>query len=337
MHLMEVKDRLAAWQAAGIIDAATAARIDAFESARPPAEQVPGRITVSEVIAYIGAVVLLVGMGFLYGTQYASLGTTGRLILIALIALAGFAAGELVKRTGAEAAARRARAAGWSIGALATTAWFAQAFTDSNILTRTPQYEYPGAAADASGAVLLALAIGSVLTGLLLWRAPAGLIAFVFGGLSYATGAAVLAYLRVDRPGWGGELAFLLPGAILAVVAEMLTRGPHRRWGREVLRFGAVLVPVIFALIFSTQPDDRILEAFAGALAVAGFGLALVRGSAGYAIAAGVGLFIVINEVGFRHFRDTLGFPVVLIVSGIALFVIAGALVGVLRRLGRPS
>src|SRR2546423_1664792 len=109
-----VADRLTAGQAAGVIDADTAARIEAFEAARPPAERSSSRITVSEVIAYIGTVVLLVGVGFLYGTEYENLGVGGRLILIGLVVAAGLAAGELVKRVGSSAASRRARAAGWS-------------------------------------------------------------------------------------------------------------------------------------------------------------------------------------------------------------------------------
>jgi hypothetical protein len=139
----------------------------------------------------------------------------------------------------------------------------------------------------------------------------------------------------MQQPGWGGEVAFLVAGGALAGASELVTRGPERTWAREVLRFFSLLVPVLFALVLSAQPDDVTLEVFAGLLAVAGFGLALARVSAGYAIAAGVALFVFVNEVGFRHFSDALGFPVVLIISGIALFVIAGGLVGLLRRV-RP-
>src|SRR5436305_15258794 len=106
MHGVGLKEHLAAWQAAGVIDATAAARIESFEAARPPAERAPGRITLSEVIAYIGTVVLLVGVGFLYGTQYENLGSSGRLIILALVVAAGLSAGELVHRAGATGAAR---------------------------------------------------------------------------------------------------------------------------------------------------------------------------------------------------------------------------------------
>lgn len=330
-----LSERLAAWQAAGIIDAPLAARIAAFEAARPPAERAPGRISVSEVIAYIGAIVLLVGVSFLYGTEYGNLGTVGRLVLIGIVAAVGFAAAELVGRRGSAGATRRARAAGWSVAAIATTAWLAQAFIDNNILTQRPQYDYPGATADTSGSIMLAAAIGAVLAGVLLWRAGSGLIAFVAASLTYASAGSLLAYLRPNEVSWAGEAVFLVAGGALAILAETVTHAYDRRWAREVLRFMAVLSPVIAALVFSTQPDNSTLETFAGVLAVGGFGLALARGSAGYAIASGIGLFLFVNEVGFRHYSDVLGFPVVLIISGIALFAIAGGLVGVLRRL-RP-
>src|SRR5205814_8917277 len=98
-----------------------------FEAARPQPEAPSGRITVSEVIAYIGTVVLLVGVSFLYGTEYANLGTAGRLVLIGIVAIAGFVAAELLRRMGVTGAVRRARAAGWGVGAVAVAVWLAQA------------------------------------------------------------------------------------------------------------------------------------------------------------------------------------------------------------------
>jgi len=68
---------------------------------------------------------------------------------------------------------------------------------------------------------------------------------------------------------------------------------------------------------------------------VAAFTAAVARSSAGYAIAAGLGLFITVMEVGFRHFANTLGFPVLLIAAGLLLLAIAAALVVLLPRLRR--
>jgi hypothetical protein len=330
-----LRERLAAWQAAGIVDAATVARIETFESERPTAERPPG-ISVSEVIAYVGTVVLLVGVGFLYGTRYEALGSVGRLTLIGLVVAGGLAAGELVRRMGATGASRRARAAGWTVAAIASATWFAQAFVDAHVLTQTARYDYQGAPPDTSGSVMLGAGLGFGIAAALLARAGAGFIAVATAALAFATAGAFDTYDRSLDPN-STELSWVLAAVILAVLAETITRGHDRRWAREILRFTATLPPVIAALGLSFSTDAQDLEVFAGIVALGAFGLALVRGSAGYAIAGGVALFIVVNEVGFRHFAESLGFPVVLIVSGIALFVVAGGLVRLLPRLIRGS
>jgi hypothetical protein len=251
------------------------------------------------------------------------------------VAGAGFAAGELVKRVGSEAASRRARGAGWSVAAVAVATWLAQAFVDFDILTQRPQYDYPGASPDTSGSVMLACIIATPFAAVLMWRSGAGLLAFVTAALAYTIAGALDVHVQSDNLGWPAEVTWLIPAAILGVLADTVTRGHERRWAREILRFLAILPPSMTALVFSASPVDLTLELAAGVVALAGFALALARGSAGYAIAGGAALFIVVDEVGFRHFSNTLGFPVVLIISGIALFAIAGGLVGILRRL-RP-
>ncbi len=330
-----LRNRLAAWQAAGIIAAATATRIDEFEAQRPVTERPPG-ISVSEVISYIGTVVLLVGVGFLYGTWYETLGSEGRLVVIGLVVAAGLAAGDLVRRLGATAAAKRARAAGWTVAAVASAVWLSQALVDLNILTQ-PQYEnYPGAPQDTSGSIMVGAGIGFVFAAWLLWRAGAGLIAVATAALGYASAIALVIYMRT-LPSGNAVLILVFPALVLAILSESITLGHERRWAREILRFTVVLPPTIAALSLSFSSDGGGLEYFAVVFAIAAFALALARGSAGYAIGGGVALFIVVNEVGFRHFEQSLGFPVVLIASGITLFAVAGGLVTLLPRLRRRT
>jgi len=333
-----LRDHLGAWQAAGIVDAETAARIEAFEASRPPAESSRGGISAGETIAYIGSVVLLVGVAFLYGTQYKALGSAGRLIILALVVGAGLVMGELVRRAGASWAARRARAAGWAVAAIAAAAWLIQAFVDGHVLTRPPEHPYAGAPDDSSGAIMLGAAIGFGVAAGLLWRAGAGLLAFAAAVLAYSTSSALDVYLRSALSAWVGEATWLVPAAVLALMAETIVSMPDRRWAREILRFMAVLPPAITALVFSTQSDGGGLEYFAGALALGAFGLAYLRRSGGYAIGAGVALFAVVNEVGIRHFAQSVGYPIVLIVSGITLLGVAAGLFRLLPRLRRsPS
>src|SRR5260370_6888590 len=190
-----LRNRLAAWEAAGVIDAGTAARMEGVEAGRSATDR-PAGISVSEVIAYIGAIVLLVGVGFLYGTQYAALGSAGRLVIIGLVVAAGLAAGELVKRVGATGAARRARAAGWTVAAVAAAIWFSQAFVDANVLTQASRYGYQDAP-DTSGSIMLGAAIGSAIAARLLWRAGAALLAAATAALVYTTAREFEKYARL--------------------------------------------------------------------------------------------------------------------------------------------
>jgi hypothetical protein len=123
----------------------------------------------------------------------------------------------------------------------------------------------------------------------------------------------------------------------VALIGETLTRGHERHWSREVLRFATIIPPAFAALALSGLQDGGALEFLAGFLALLAFGLAYMRSSAGYAIAGGITLFVVVNEVGFRHFAQSVGFPVVLIASGLTLFAVAGGLFGLLPRLRRSS
>ena len=332
---MALRDQLGAWQAAGIVDAETAARIEAFETSRSAAESSRDGISAGEAIAYIGSVVLLVGVAFLYGSQYKALGSAGRLIILALVVGAGLVMGELVRRAGGTGAARRARGAGLAVSAVAAAAWFTQAFVDAHVLTRPLEHPYPGAPDDTSGAIMLGAAIGFVVAAGLLWRAGAGLLGFAAAVLAYSTGSALDVYLRPAPSAWGGEATWLVPAAVLALMAETIVR---LRWATEILRFMAVLPPAVAALVFSTQSDGGSLEYFAGALALAAFGLAYLRRSGGYAIAAGLALFAFVNEVGVRHFAQSVGYPIVLIVSGSVLLGVAAGLFRLLPRLRRrPS
>ena len=78
---MALQEDLNRWVAAGLLAADQASRIRAYEMARTdtaPAERRGLEITATEVVAYLGAIVVLVGIGFLVATQYQPLGSVGR-------------------------------------------------------------------------------------------------------------------------------------------------------------------------------------------------------------------------------------------------------------------
>src|SRR5947209_19686780 len=106
---MKIEQHLADWLAAGVIDPGTADRIRAHEEGRRPERGVG----VAEVLAYIGAVVILVGVGFFVGTEYEFLGAEGRLVVIGLVGAAALGAGLLLERRAEDGRGRRARAAAY--------------------------------------------------------------------------------------------------------------------------------------------------------------------------------------------------------------------------------
>jgi hypothetical protein len=220
---------------------------------------------------------------------------------------------------------------------MATATWFTEAFVANHILTRPASYPYPGAPDDPSGAIMLGAAMGVVVGVGLLWRSGAGLVALATSALAFTSAGAFDAFQQPSPAGWGAELPWLVGAAGVAILSEAVTSGHGRRWAREVLRFASVAPPAFAALAFSYSSGAGDLEWFAGFLALAAFGVSWLRGSAGYAIAGGVALFVVVNEVGFRHFAQSVGFPVVLIASGITLFAVAGGLFGLLPRLRRSA
>src|SRR5690349_22358611 len=106
--MLGLKDSLARWESACLIDARQAQAIADFEArSAPVARAGAGSITATEVITYAGALVTLAGLGTLLGTQYRQLGVIGRLAIPGLVAVAAL----LVARAlpGERARARRAQ------------------------------------------------------------------------------------------------------------------------------------------------------------------------------------------------------------------------------------
>ncbi len=335
---MPLAEQLQRWQAAGLMDAALAKRIAEYERSLGGEEAAPRgpQITPTEVIAYAGAVVVLVGIGFLIGTQYAELGGLGRSLVIGLVGAAGLGAGLFMDVRSDRPAARRARAASFLVASGAAFALTAEVAADQRLLDQPYAGAPPGAPEDTSGNFMLASLAGAGATAVLLLRARAGLLALGLTAGAYLAFGTGMQWTRVG-PGRGPEAAVLGIAVLLALFGELMARW-RARWAAEVLRFGAVLPPAVVALLMSAHPrDDLALELFAGVIAVTGFAAAILRSSGGFAISAGIALFVFVVEVGSRHFARTFGFPVVLIVSGLALLAIAAGLVRLLPSLGRGA
>ena len=329
----DLKDQLARWKTAGLIDARQEQAIADFEAGITPSPARgggprgggDGSITATEVTTYAGALITLAGLGTLLGTQYRQLGVVGRLAIPGLVAIAAL----LVARAlpGERARARRAQT---SLVTLAVAA--------IGLFTGQLQAEILGGP-DASippqtgyRIILVAALVSAVLAAVFLVRLRAGLLAAALSVALLVTGIALILRLQLEH-GWAVETVVLLAGAALVAAAEY---GRRERvvWATEVLAFAGPSMAIITAFI-TAQDGNLPLEIFGGVLAAVAFAASVYRGSAGYAFAGGIGLFAFVLDIEFRYFQSSLGFAVSLVISGLVLLGIALFLARLVPRLRR--
>lgn len=314
------------WQSAGLLTADQVTSILAFEHARPPEGRQANRgITVVEVLAYLGAVVALAGILILLGSRYEQLGTVGRLSIIGVVTLAAAGAALLLGQRVEGSTGRRVRSAALGLANLGLAAFVFQVQVERE----------GGSLAGASPRILLVGAtVGSVVAAALIVWTGSGVLAFLLVVGTYLSAIAFLVMQSGEYGPWAIWGVFGAAGALLVIAAEA-TRQLRMRWPPEVLAFAALLGPVIVAYIVPRNTQDVPLELLGGLVSLAGFGAAVLRSSAGYAIAGAIGVFGFVLEVELRHFQNDLGFALILVTSGLALLGIAYLTARLLPRLAR--
>lgn len=321
----DLKSKLTRWQFAGLIDARQAEAIADFEARAAPAGASDGSITATEVITYAGALVTLAGLATLLGTQYVQLGIIGRLAIPGLVAIAGVVGAALL-RSG-RPRGRRAQTSLVTLSVAAIAVFVGQLQVE---IAGGP----PTGLGSQSGPRIAAISavVSAMLAAAFLVRLRAGLLAAEFGlSLLIAAGYGV-DWFNVPQ-GWPIEGLFL--GAALPILAAAeFGRRLRVVWATEVLAFIGASAAILPALIAATDQDLSV-QVFGGLLALAAFAAAVYRGSAGYALAGGIGLFAFVLDIEFRYFQSSLGFAVSLVISGLALLGIALLLARIVPRLRR--
>jgi Predicted membrane protein (DUF2157) len=320
--------QLERWQSAGLINAQQVQAILAYDASTAPSPlEQDSSITATEVITYAGALVTLAGLGTLLATQYRQLGTIGRLAIPALVVVASLVVARILPA--GRARARRAQSSLVTLAVVATALFVGQAQVEllggpDASISQDTGYRI---------ATLTAL-LSAALAGGFLLRLRAGLLALAF---SIAIGLLALfavLWAHLGR-GWAVEVVFLAAGLVLVIGAEY-GRSRGVRWATEILALAGGVLPIIVAFIAASD-SDLALQIFGGLLAGAAFAVAVVRGSAGYAFAGGVGLFAFVLDIEFRYFRSSLGFAVSLVIAGLALLGIALLLARIVPKLRRTS
>ncbi|HET9347278.1 MAG TPA: hypothetical protein VFO05_16415 [Candidatus Limnocylindrales bacterium] len=364
-----VLERIAAWEAAGLIDAATAERLRAAEVAGATHEDRDSSISpaglassffgpavsVVEMFSYLGGGFVLAAWAFLI-TRLANETSepTRAWLLVAGMAVpaAVFFVGGLLLHGRSE---RLDRAAGVSYLLSVAFVWGGvilnvEIFTDGAV----PQV------AGAAAAVVAAAAYR--------WLHPAVLTEI---GLLAAITGLVLAVLQLIREQLFPSNDFIepfarqpgIPGAIIeavvwiacAIVIGLIglreSRGGSNASERRatLARFwaGVVAVVGVATAVMRTEFDGageshRVLEPIVGELIVLGVSAVLIerafrRESGAYVLAAALGVIIALTDFNFSYFAERAGTEVALLVEGLLLIAIAFVAERLTRRVGRSS
>jgi hypothetical protein len=362
-----VLDRIAAWEAAGLIDAATAARLRAAESAAPPdgepAASPPPRVsmtpsffgpavTIVEAFSYLGAAFVLAAWTALIArlSSEASVPTNEWIIVagLAIAAAVFFVIGLVLHGR----SARLGRAAGVAFvlsvafiagGVTANVAIVGEGATPAlagaaAALVAAIAYRWYHPALLTQAAMLLAIA-GLVQAWLSfldesLVRSPVGTI----GGTSIdsATFAAVVA-----------SIFWIACAILLGLIGLAEARAPGVNAARRaaLTRFwaGVVAVVGVASAVMRTEFVDaeahRIVEPWVGQLIVLAISAVLLqrafsREAGAYVVAAALGVVIALTDFNFTYFAAAGGTEVALLIEGLLLIAIAFGAERLSRRVG---
>src|SRR5687768_1081263 len=316
--MRDLERRLSAWVERGLITSDQAQAIRAAEETGPPGDRGPS--LAATALGYLGASVALVGGIVAVSREWTELGTAARLAISAGATLVVFAAGLLARRSG-HPALRPLDGFLWFLSAAGAA--FTAGLVGHDVLDlEARSFFLMGGLAAAAWA----LPLWRIRPGTLLEMAfVAGLATTLESVLEHLPGppdefhglptwglGAVLALLGWGRLLFGTRGTFALAGVLLLLGAQVLSFG----WRPAGLAVGIATAIVLLAASVPLR-----------SMAHLGFG------------AAGVLLFL--PQIVFEYLGDTLGAPLALLVSGIALLAgafLAARLTGRVRgEEGRPE
>jgi hypothetical protein len=363
-----VLERIAAWEAAGLIDAATAERLRASEAARPADVGAPARpgpsqlassfgppVSIGEMFAYLGGAFLLGGYAALVArlSSEAADPDIWRAAGAALAALAAaIAAIQLLRGD-----ARRRRAAGVFFG-VSVASLFAAWLALGNVigLDGSPATAL-GAAAAALGALLFRQIHPALLTQFALLAAITGLVAAVLDwlrsvvsptgefGEPVATGLDPIMLVAVSAIAWLGlALVFgwlALREARLGQDRDAAVRRASltRMWAGLTAVLGLTSAVTRSGTLGSNE-FGRVLEPWIGDLALLVLAAVLVerafrRDSNAFVYAAAIAVMIALSDFNFSYLSATT--EVGLLIEGVILLGAAFAADRLRRRIGEPD
>jgi uncharacterized membrane protein len=292
--MSRLEEDLERWQAAGLLDSGTAARIASFERERRAARS-PTREFAFEVLAYLGVALASVGVFALIAQSWEGLASWARILVVALPSLLGFALGFGLMRSSGEPLHRAARVA-WVVASALVGGTVAVIANEAGASDRVVGLAGSGA---ALGAVLLVWALQ-----------PHPLTVLGLAGALGAFGFAAGAWRDVAGPGDEG-LGVLAAGVLGFVLAELGLAVPER-----VARPAFAGLCLFGAFMAGLEGEVLWAETATVGLAVLLLAWSAVRRSVALTAVATIGLFVELVDIIFEYFEEELGAPVALILSG---------------------
>lgn len=307
------------WVGEGLISREQAESIGAYEAL---AER--RRVSPREIFLYIGGLFVLMAGAFGLQVVWADLRWLGHVVVIAVATLILWVVGEALRRREGPLLKRGAQAS-WMVAAWLTAILIAVTLTEWPGLDLKEQWFLLSA---SLGALPLAIIALLVLPGL-----PQGLAAVTLAS-GVAIGVTIVVGETWGEIRWSVYLAWLLVGAVELAAAEVA-----RRWEKGSLiglfnLFGAwsCLVGAWFNAL--SQEGGRSLLAWDVLLLIESLvfiAWSVARQSRALLFSGALWLFVAITVINFDYFKDQLGLPVVLLITGVA-FIAIGLGVDRLRR-----
>ena len=327
--MSEPGERVKNWQEAGLVTADQAEAIRAHEGLADKR-----RVSPREIFLYIGGLFVLMAGAFGLQVLWADLRWLGHVVVIAVPTLILWAVGEAMRRRQGPLLKRGAQAA-WLVAAWLTA-----------ILIAVTLSEWPGLDPQWQKWFLLWAGLGALplamIALLLLSSLPQGLavgtLAWVVTvGATFVT-TETWQQTAWEQMQWALYLPWLLLGAVQLAGAEVARRREKGSlvelfnfFGAWSCLFGALMIAESRGQEFPTLTWDVLL--LIESLVFIAWSVA--RQSRALLFTGAFWLLVAITLINFNYFKDRLGLPLVLLITGIAFIAIGLGVDRLRRRLAR--
>lgn len=316
--------RIDEWEAESLITAEQAATLQqrvGREAEGAPSQQV----VATEILVYLGSVIVALALAFLAILNWDELGSAGRILVVLLPAVVMFALGWLL-RSAADPRRRRGAQALWLGACLITGVAFMVIFHEARLIDwreRGPTDFY----------FLLSCLLAGGISGLAYLLLPTVVQSIPFHGWLSVAFLSFLGWLDAEFPPfdpWRTLVLGLLVGALWLAFAAWLNRRGDDELAAVSLLFGAVTA---LATPFLLAPWEKTPMEAVSLVANLLFIAASVRYQSRILLYSGAAfLLMLFTYLNFERFAGEVGMPIALFLSGAAL-ILLGLGTGWLNRL----